>query len=203
MFSLKYDTILQGNIEISNYNIMLLFQVNCPGCLSHAIPLFNALFHRYKNEINFLGLSTAFEDFTLNTKENTKALLEEGKLVGESKNFFKKMNQDQYKQAIDFPTAMDKVSTAKEMIDEDFIHRIVTTNPNYPTWPKFEQEVLKEKVRSYYMQTEQLPFTFTVNQLRGTPSYIFFDENYKIYRESFGHLPAEEFEEIMSTWLWK
>lgn len=203
MFTLKFDKILQNKFEIRTYNVLLVFQVNCPGCLSHAIPLFNTLYHRYKKDVNFLALSTAFEDFTLNTEENTKFLLEEGKLVGESKNYFKKMNRERYEQAIDFPVAMDKISKSNDIIDENFIQQIVNTNPNYPTWPIFEQETMIEKVRSYYAKSELLPYTFTSNQLGGTPSYVFFDENFKIFRERFGHFPAEEFEEIISTWLQK
>lgn len=75
---LRIGTMVQGEFEPSQLNILLVFQVNCPGCLSHAIPLASALYELYQPKgVQVLGLSTAFEDFNFNTEENTRKLIEE------------------------------------------------------------------------------------------------------------------------------
>ena len=70
-------------------NVAFVFQVNCPGCFIYGIPLLNELFKKYEKEIGFISISTAFEDFELNTEANTIELLNKGELVGEllPKNF--------------------------------------------------------------------------------------------------------------------
>ena len=74
---LNYSKELQGEFKLNKINILLVFQVNCPGCFSYALPLFNKLFRNNKTEdVSFLALSTAFEDFDKNTLVNTKKLVE-------------------------------------------------------------------------------------------------------------------------------
>ena len=81
---LEYEHPLQGKFTLHKLNLLLTFQVNCPGCFSYALPLFNKLLEEYpKEEVSFLALSTAFEDFDKNTLANTKNLVHTGKLVGE------------------------------------------------------------------------------------------------------------------------
>lgn len=101
---------VQGEFEPSQLNILLAFQVNCPGCLSHAIPLASALYESYQSKgVQVLGLSTAFEDFKTNTGENTRKLIEEGHVVGETKKYFQRMGIERYHQSIPFPVAMDSI----------------------------------------------------------------------------------------------
>ena len=89
--ALYFNGELQGNFELKQLNLLLVFQVNCPGCFSYALPLFNNLYNEFNSqEISFLALSTAFEDFNKNTTENTIKLIKEGTLIGETKTFMKK-----------------------------------------------------------------------------------------------------------------
>jgi hypothetical protein len=41
---LQFDKELKGKFNLKNLNILLVFQVNCPGCFSYALPLFNTLY---------------------------------------------------------------------------------------------------------------------------------------------------------------
>ena len=76
---LHIDKHIQGNFETKELNLLLMFQVNCPGCFTYALPLFKRLYENYKDEkFSFLALSTAFEDFDKNTLENTTLLVKEG-----------------------------------------------------------------------------------------------------------------------------
>ena len=76
---------LQGKFNLQKLNLLLTFQVNCPGCFLYALPMYKNLYEQYYEKLGFLGLSTAFEDFELNTKKNTLLLLEKGELIGETK----------------------------------------------------------------------------------------------------------------------
>jgi hypothetical protein len=68
-----------------NLRLLLLWQPNCPGCHSHALPLANRLASAayYPNKsFDVYAISTAFEDFEYNTRESALLLLRHGTLVG-------------------------------------------------------------------------------------------------------------------------
>lgn len=81
--NLAVGEVVQGDFELRETTLVLVFQVNCPGCFTYALPLAEAI-HRDagRSGISVKALSTAFEDFDLNTAEHTRALVEQGKLVG-------------------------------------------------------------------------------------------------------------------------
>ena len=82
---LEYASLLQGEFAPGKRNLLFVFQVNCPGCFFYGFPMVNNLQKTFGEQLSFLGLSTAFEDFELNTHANTSLLLSEKKLVGETK----------------------------------------------------------------------------------------------------------------------
>ena len=83
--NLHIDKMVQGEFHPKKLNLLLLFQVNCPGCFVYALPTFNQLYEKYNQQIGFIALSTAFENFDLNTHQNTKLLVDKGELIGETK----------------------------------------------------------------------------------------------------------------------
>ena len=83
--NLQASEYLQGQFTEKNLNLLLVFQVNCPGCFLYAMPLFNELYRAYSNRLGFIGLSTAFEDYEYNNVQNTKALLSDGILLEKPK----------------------------------------------------------------------------------------------------------------------
>lgn len=197
---LKHDKLLQGNFEIGKYNFLFAFQVNCPGCFLYGIPFVNSLYTEYQDKINFLGLSTAFEDFDFNTEKNTLALLSEKSLVGETKKALKERGYDEYPQNIDFPIAMDSRETRKE-IDEEMIESICELNPNYKVWPDFDREAMRNNVKNYLLKLPAISYTFTMNQFRGTPTFVLFDQEGSIHHEWFGHAAPEEIKKMIDQWL--
>ncbi len=95
---LSINHVLQGNFELQAVNLLFVFQVNCPGCFLYGFPLVNRLYWEYSQRgLQVLGLSTAFEDFDLNTAANTELLLKEKLTVGATS----KAVGDRYLQAID------------------------------------------------------------------------------------------------------
>ncbi len=84
---LRIGEMLQGEFTPARINVLLAFQVNCPGCFIHALPVAAGLHaHFTQDDVRLLGLSTAFEDFDLNTIDHTRQLLQDGQLVGERRN---------------------------------------------------------------------------------------------------------------------
>lgn len=108
-FDLALGEALQGKFELGPRNLILVFQVNCPGCFLHALPTAESIHReRDRNGLTVLGLSTAFEDFELNTIANTRALLERAELVGETRRRFADHGIRTYSEAISFPIACDE-----------------------------------------------------------------------------------------------
>lgn len=197
---LEYSSLLQGEFSAGERNLLFVFQVNCPGCFFYGFPAMNELFKKYSAQINFLGLSTAFEDFQLNTLENTKLLLDEKKLVGETKKAFE-AHPDQFQFSdIDFPIAMDLLSDKAFITEENIIH-IGNNFANYGQASVVEREQFDHKIKDYLNMNPVIPVTFTLNQFRGTPTFVLFDSEQNILEHWFGHKPYEEIENSIKTWL--
>ena len=85
-FKLDISKVLKGEDPFKSdvdHVVVLLFQVNCPGCFTHALPQVSELSARTdSSKVGFLAIATAFENFDLNTMENAEALVNEGVLVG-------------------------------------------------------------------------------------------------------------------------
>ncbi len=178
---------LKEDVVIKPLNLMLVFQVNCPGCFSHALPLFNELATEEEfSDVSFFALSTAFEDFELNTAENTLALLEHGTLVGETKKYMAKQGADVLPYHFSFPVAMDeKVEEIPDM--EKAIEHICGLNAEVKDWPEIEQRDLIRRVREFLTDLDEVSLTFTLNQFKGTPTFVLFDDEMNVINGWFGH----------------
>ncbi len=104
-FHLELGEVLQGEASLRTRTLVLVFQVNCPGCFLHALPTAEAI-HQERDRLGLsvLAVSTAFEDFSLNTVENTRALVESGTLVGETKRH---LGMSRYSGSLSFSIATD------------------------------------------------------------------------------------------------
>ena len=115
-------------------NIMLAFQVNCPGCFMHAIPFLNSLHERYsKQGVQVFALSTAFEEFGLNTVWATTALVQKDQIFGATRNA---LGKDKYGRDINFRVATDKglpqsASNASPLGGETFRRNNFMGTPTY------------------------------------------------------------------------
>ncbi len=192
LFNLNIETCLQGDFELKNINLAFIFQVNCPGCFIHGIPLVNELYLKNSLNTGFIGISTAFEDFDYNTELHTKQLLYDGTLIGETKKSYKEnFGIEKYNHKIKFPVASDKLKEPNQFLTESNLHIICNSNPNYSIWPDWEKQEMRQKVKSYYNQFPVIAQTFTLNQLQGTPSFVIFDKNYNIVKSFFAYQKLE------------
>ncbi len=183
---LHYEEMLQGTFNLKELNFLFAFQVNCPGCFVYGIPTVNRLFEEYSEEVSFLGLSTAFEDFEYNSVDNTKSLLNTGELIGVAQRYFEKQGYDSYPMKLEFPVAMDALANEKFDLTKAAMN-ICESNPNYAYWPKFDQNQMQQNVLRYLSSQEKISLTFTQNQMRGTPTFIIFNKNMEILSHQFGH----------------
>ena len=187
---LEYSSMVNGVFSIKKLNLLFVFQVNCPGCFVHGIPVMNEIFHEHAQNIGILGLSTCFEDFELNTQKNTARLVENGHLVGETKKMFALEGKRELPYEINFPIAYDRLKSPEEVLDEEFILKICEQHPGYAYWSSFDQLELRKKVKDYYSNLPGIAMTFACNQLQGTPTFIVFDDQWEIIGHHFGAIEA-------------
>jgi len=196
-FHLHYTTILQGDFQLHAYNLLFVFQVNCPGCFFYGIPLMNSLLQNPKNKaINFLGLSTAFEDFDFNTLAHTSNLIENGEMVGETYKAFQLQAYQKYPHTLNFPVAMDERSSSTHTLDTVAL-TICQDHPTYRNAPANARETLYKNVLHYLKNQESVSLTFTSNQLKGTPSFILFTDKMEILAQWFGHKKETEIQKLL------
>lgn len=180
---------LQGKFNKQNLNLLLTFQVNCPGCFIHALPLFNELYDKYKDQLGFLALSTAFEDYELNTALNTQLLIDTGELIGETKKHLAQIGNTALPYAIEFPIAMD--AKMQDADKESMIENICHLNPVFETWSDDDKTTMRKRVSVYLQNQKEVPVTFTSNQFKGTPTLVLFNDKMEIIESWFGHIQKE------------
>ena len=198
---LRHTAELQGSFEQGKRNLLFVFQVNCPGCFFYGFPMMGELYKKFKEKVNFLGLSTAFEDFEFNTENNTKMLLENNTLVGETKRAFHENGLETYAHEIEFPISMDLLTSREEFANEENIAYISSNVPGYSQASTSQKAELNLRIKDYLNTNALVPETFTLNQLRGTPSFILFDEHYIVLEHWFGHRQQHEVEQRIEKWL--
>jgi hypothetical protein len=185
---LNYSEIVQGTFSLTKLNLMMVFQVNCPGCFLYGFPQMLNLHTQYQDSISFFALATAFEDFDLNTAEHARALFKEGKLIGETKKAFEANRLEWDSTIVPFPIIIDTIMTREEMLQPSFIENVITNQPHLREAPTVELEKVTASLHDYFSHYQQCGFTFAANLLQGTPSFILFDDSFDIKLKWFGHV---------------
>jgi hypothetical protein len=185
---LEIDRVLQGAFDLQALNLLFVFQVNCPGCFLYGFPLVNTLYWQYRDlGLNVLGLSTAFEDFAYNTAANTELLLTQQQTVGETCQAI----GEKYPQAIDFPIAVDRLTTGADLTTPSNID-FLAANHNLESLSIAEQSAIRHNMTADLQKITQVSATFTLNQLPGTPTFLLIDQNLELLDGWFGHKPETE-----------
>ncbi|MEM9484651.1 MAG: hypothetical protein AAGA83_13280 [Cyanobacteria bacterium P01_F01_bin.116] len=194
---IKTAQILQGDFQSQSLNLLLVFQVNCPGCFIYALPLAEKLHQTRGADLNVLGLSTAFEDFDLNTADHTQRLLNSGEMVGATKLFFQHHGQQFYTNPIHFPVAFDQVGDGAALFDDNDIDHVCSLNPSFPAMDSETQTRVRTRGKQVLQNRGMVGYTFGANQLQGTPSWILFDGAFNILAQWFGHKSEAEVDAIL------
>ncbi len=190
---LKISSAIQGDFEFKALNILLVFQVNCPGCFLYALPFANEIHKKYGAEgLNVLGLATAFEDFEYNTEENTALLINDGTLVGETKRVLKENGFEKLPYSIDFPVAVDYLAeNARGLYTLEDARHVCGLTPSFQGMNEDEQEQAVSNIIRNLEGLGHSSYTFTINLMRGTPSWIIFDRDMNILEHWFSHRDKE------------
>ena len=203
-FIFKTSEIIQGDFKLDRLNLMLVFQINCPGCFLYALPAANQLFKQYQGKgVKILALSTAFEDFSDNTLANTKFLLAEGRLVGETKKILGRAGYETLPFKISFDVAFDELKEYKMGDMETTLDQFCGNIAEFKEKNQVEKKLMRGQVREYLTSKTMSAFTFDSNQLMGTPSWILFDQDSNVLFKFFGHKKAEELAAVLEECLKK
>lgn len=199
-FQLKYSEVLQGSFEPRALNLMMVFQVNCPGCFLQGFPQMRSLHDKYQGRISCSALSTAFEDFDLNTTENTKLLLEENYLTGETKKAFDTNNLI-WNEAIPFPVLVDAIIEREEMLNSQFIDSVISNHKQFSKVLDHELVENKTSLQHYFNHYQKCGFTFASNLLQGTPTFVLFNASMAVLLQWFGHVNNKTIEKELNKYL--
>ena len=201
-FDLKYSEVLQGDFGLEDLNLILVFQVNCPGCFAYALPIAIRLHEEYRAKgLNVLGLSTAFEDFDLNTVGNTLRLLETGHIVGETRKVLERSGYQTFPLKIPFDVAFDLITpNDQSYLDED-IKSFCVKHPEVDVNDSKEGMSIKDQLKEFFSDKAYRAHTFCANHLNGTPSWILCDRKKSLLYESFGHKEYDRMTHIIEKFL--
>ena len=192
-FNIKTSSVLQGEFTYGDLNLLLVFQVNCPGCFVYALPLANDIHHEYGGRgVKVLGLSTAFEDFEYNNEGNTRQLIEKGALVGETKRILEQNGASELPYSIDFPVAFDYfIENSREFYTLEDARGICLLNPKFTSLNDDVQEEAVSHIMRNLKGLGRSSYTFTCNLMRGTPYWVMFDGKMRVLEQWFAHEDKE------------
>ncbi|MFW1677785.1 hypothetical protein ACFVYJ_08380 [Pontibacter sp. JAM-7] len=191
---LQTGKVIQGELTLSRLNLMLVFQVNCPGCLNQALPQLQALQPLFPR-LNLFALSTAFEDFALNTAENTRLLLDKGYLTQASARYFSRLGHRALPYRISVPVIMDRFAQPGQIEAMRSVLEQALSDMGLDQKPVQQTMAMLNARLQPVLYTGR---TFLNNQLQGTPSWILFDSDMMILDQWFGHRPLEWLEAQLS-----
>ncbi|MGR9014691.1 MAG: TlpA family protein disulfide reductase [Gammaproteobacteria bacterium] len=177
--------------------LVVVFQVNCPGCFLYALPQAIELHRKYSEHgLTVLGLATAFEDFDKNNVENLSRLAEHGEVVGETLRVLSrqgKLNAGRLPYRIPFSLAMDYLTRQRgEVSDALIAHFIDDHIPEFKQQSSERQQQLKLQVFNYLQSLDCHAQTFECFELKGTPSHILVDKRGILRDCAFGIFPELE-----------
>lgn len=196
-FKLNIGSLIQGTLDLKQLNIAFVFQVNCPGCFIYGIPMMNSLYQKFKNEIGFIGVSTAFEDYKYNNLANTQLLLKEGIPVGHTKEYLLQEGATKYTNLPLFPVGFDKMSTTDDFLTKENIAFLIKGLTKAKGLNPIAEAALSQRIKDHYQKVEIIGETFILNQLRGTPSFVVFKKDFEIVHRSFGQQSEESLTELL------
>lgn len=173
------------------------FQVNCPGCFLYSLPQAIDIYQRYAElGLQVLGVATAFEDFSVNTPQNLRRLLENDELVGETLRALSESGDTQHgrwRYRIPFPVAMDRLIKTELPITERDVNRFIREKlPDFQHQPPQNQQMIKQRVFDHLQALEFHAETFERFQLKGTPSQVLIDKQGVVRVSQFGAYPNLE-----------
>jgi len=138
--------------------------------------------------LNVLGLATAFEDFEYNTEGNAALLINSGTLVGETKRVLQENGFKKLPCPIDFPLAVDCLAdSSSQFYSLEDAWQICESTPHFQGMNEVEQEQAISYILGNLRGLDRSSYTFTVNLMSGTPSWVIFDGDMNILAHWFGH----------------
>jgi hypothetical protein len=161
-----------------------VIQVNCTGCLVHALPEAIRLHETYAAQgLKVFAIATAFEHFENNTLNNLQRLLQQGEVIGDphmqlgNAGF---LDDGKLPYSIPFSVAMDKLVKNEIQINQDSINQFILSQiPDFHQgdFSAERKQAIYQQAETYLHNKQYSALTFEMYQLQGTPSTILIDKN--------------------------
>ena len=180
----------------NDYQLLLIIQPNCPGCLAHAIPVANAI-AKSTADFDTYCVSTAFEDFEFNNVHTARALLH-GNLVGSAADKLSGMNSFDTTAFIPhMPFAHDHVINRKDA-DSDFkewvLSVMIESARQQLQSMRFDEERIESILQgvSCKILPEELAELFWSVKAEGSPTWVIHKRNGEVLDVRFGYMDEKQ-----------
>jgi hypothetical protein len=175
----------------SEYQLLLLIQPNCAGCLVNSVPVANAI-AASTNDFDTYCVSTAFEDFNYNNIHSARALMD-GTLVG---NAAMKLG-DTTSCIPQMPFAQDYIVN-RDKADHDFkewaLYVLLQSARSQLRAMGSSEAKIEKKLESvsYNALPEKLAELFWTVKAEGSPTWVVHKNNGEVMDVRFGYLDEKE-----------
>ena len=176
------------------YQLLLLIQPNCPGCLVNSVPVANAIAESV-DDFDTYCVSTAFEDFEYNRIESARELLN-GTIGGTAAEILADRSN-----VTDFiprmPFAHDYLVNRDEA-DEDFkewaLHTMLQSARQQLRNLQYTEEKIEKKLDKvgYNALPEKLAELFWSVKAEGSPTWVVHKNNGEVLDVRFGYMDEKQ-----------
>lgn len=186
-------------LSLRPLSLLLTFQVNCPGCFQ-ALSLAHRIAQHFQNDsFQLWTLSTAFEDWELNTLHNTTALVRQGLMVGQAKATIGPF----FDWPKGLPVAWDTlvppdVTTLDRRVKEEYA-ALIGANPQLRAIPV---DIVLNSIAKQMLERKYEAKTFVENRMQGTPTWILYrTEDNVILEQWTGHRDERTMVEMIHSYI--
>jgi peptide-methionine (R)-S-oxide reductase len=190
-FFLQYETLLQGEIDAARPMLIFVFRMSCPGCFLYGFDQAEGVRAAFpEQELQVIGLSTAFGNDADEVVEETRRFLEAGELHPEVEAEFEELHVANKPWPVAFPVAVDRITPPDEFLNAETLQWFYRLNPNYPLISAEDVKTIVHRSKVFYTQFPKVAHTFALNFLPGTPCFVLLDKNGLKLESWLGHQPV-------------
>jgi hypothetical protein len=181
-----------SNKDLTNdYQLLLLIQPNCPGCLVKSVPTANAIASS-TNDFDTYCVSTAFEDFEFNNIDSARALLA-GNLVGTSAMRLGRTTSYIPQMPFAHDYMVDRDEADENFKDWALCAMLESAREQLRTIAVSEENI-ERKLQgvSYNALPQKLAELFWTVKAEGSPTWIVHKNNGEVLDVRFGYMDEKE-----------
>lgn len=192
-FNISFKKIWNGPFIPKKINIALFFQMSSSASFYNAWPCLERIFHHFHDNVGLMAVSTAVEDFQLNTYKTTHDFVT-------GKSLPKQIDNEYVSRARTFilqskiAVCFDNLMHPKDYFTDERLEWYYSKYGVKSTKENDEKKISLRQIKKKFQSLDFIAVMYHELELKGIPSYVIFDNEYRILNKIHGIMEEDELE---------